>query len=169
MKILIAVLAVAAIGVGCRDPQPVEVAASGGLPSLTIPVGPIPGPGVEMLPANPYADNPVARVDGRRLFVQYNCSGCHGGHGGGGMGPSLRDPYWRYGSAPAHVFASIAQGRGRGMPAWGTKIPAEQIWKIVAYIKSMRTAQEPDPPTLTPQPEVKTPPLMPTHNTGVPR
>jgi mono/diheme cytochrome c family protein len=32
------------------------------------------------------------------------------------------------------------------MPAWGTKIPAQQIWQLVAYIKSMRTPQEADPP-----------------------
>jgi hypothetical protein len=32
------------------------------------------------------------------------------------------------------------------MPAWGSKIPEIQIWELVAYIKSMRTPQEPDPP-----------------------
>ena len=33
------------------------------------------------------------------------------------------------------------------MPAWGTKIPSDQIWQLVAYIKSMRTLQEPDQPS----------------------
>jgi hypothetical protein len=32
------------------------------------------------------------------------------------------------------------------MPAWGTKIPEQQIWELVAYIKTMGTPQEPDPP-----------------------
>jgi mono/diheme cytochrome c family protein len=32
------------------------------------------------------------------------------------------------------------------MPAWGSKIPESQIWELVAYIKSMGTPQEPDPP-----------------------
>ena len=108
-----------------------------------------------MLPTNPYNGNAIARVEGRRLFVWYNCYGCHGGHGGGGIGPSLRDPIWLYGGDDAHIFASIAQGRGHGMPAWGTKIPQDQIWKLVAYIKSMRTPEEPDPPMVPAVPEVK--------------
>jgi cytochrome c oxidase cbb3-type subunit 3 len=62
------------------------------------------------------------------------------------MGPSLRDPVWIYGASDAHVFSSIAEGRARGMPAWGTKLPEEQIWKLVAYVKSLRTPLEPDPP-----------------------
>jgi mono/diheme cytochrome c family protein len=33
------------------------------------------------------------------------------------------------------------------MPAWGTKLPADQVWELVAYIKSMGTPNEPEPPT----------------------
>ncbi len=141
--------------VACKQ-QPVAAAPSGAPPAVRIPIGPIPGPGKEFeLPANPYQGNPVALQEGRRLFIWYNCYGCHGGHGGGGMGPSLRDPRWLYGSDDAHVFASIAEGRGKGMPAWGTKIPEDQIWKLVTYIKSMRTSQEPDPPVAPPVPKTK--------------
>jgi len=143
---------------GCTQ-SPVPGAPIGQSPGVRIPVGPIPGPGNNLtsLPQNPYEGDQVAMVEGRRLFVWYNCYGCHGGHGGGGMGPSLRDPVWRYGGDPAHVFASIAEGRGQGMPAWGTKIPQDQIWKLVTYIKSMRTPQEPDTPLLAPQPPVTHP------------
>ena len=140
---------------GCTG-QPVEAAAQGALPNVKIPVGPIPGPKVaENLPTNPYMGNPVAIAEGRQLFVWFNCYGCHGGHGGGGMGPSLRDPVWRYGGDPAHVFSSIAEGRAHGMPAWGTRIPEDQIWKLVAYIESLRTPLEPNPPKVPPQPVVK--------------
>jgi cytochrome c oxidase cbb3-type subunit 3 len=74
------------------------------------------------------------------------------------MGPSLRDQVWLYGSRDDQIFDSIAEGRSNGMPAWGTKIPENQIWELVAYIKSMRTPQEPDPPIepaneQTPNPE----------------
>lgn len=142
----------------CNE-QPVSSAPSGAPPAVKIPVGPIPGPSKQeeqtMLPANPYQNDPVALQEGRRLFVWYNCSGCHGGHGGGGMGPSLRDPIWLYGGDPAHIFDSIAHGRGKGMPSWGTKIPEDQIWKLVTYIKSMRTSQEPDPPKVPPVPEAR--------------
>ena len=31
------------------------------------------------------------------------------------------------------------RGAPTGMPPWGTKIPEDQIWQLVAYIKSMRT------------------------------
>lgn len=144
--------------VACNQ-QPVAPAPMGTAPPVKIPIGPIPGAGSNEanLPANPYAGDRVAMVEGRRLFIWYNCYGCHGGHGGGGMGPSLRDPVWIYGGDPAHVYSSIAEGRANGMPAWGTKIPDEQIWKLVTYIKSMRTPEEPDPPLVPPQPVVVEP------------
>lgn len=110
------------------------------------PVGPVPGPGDATLPQNPYAEDPAALMEGRKLFVQFNCAGCHGTHGGGGMGPSLRDRAWIYGNHQADIFDSIYDGRAHGMPAWGSVIPEDYIWKITAYIGSMRTADEPQPP-----------------------
>ena len=82
----------------------------------------------------------------RSLFVGMNCAGCHGEHGGGGMGPSLRDDVWLYGGQAGQIFDSIAQGRANGMPAWGTLLPADLIWNITAYVESLRTDHEPDPP-----------------------
>ena len=133
-------------------------AANAAPPAIEIPVGPVPGPGKALpLPTNPYEGNPVALAEGRRLFDWYNCSGCHGGHAGGGMGPSLRDEsIFQYGNDPAHIFATISEGRAKGMPAWGTKIPENQIWELVAYIKSLRTPQEPDPPVVPAEPEART-------------
>jgi cytochrome c oxidase cbb3-type subunit III len=132
---------------GCQrdhdDGRPAPQAAG----SVQAAVGPVPGP--KPPPSDrpgPYAGNAVAMVEGRRLFVRFNCSGCHGGRGGGGMGPSLRDQDWIYGSSDSEIFDSIAQGRAHGMPAWGTRLPADQIWKLVAYIDSMRTPDEPDAP-----------------------
>jgi cytochrome c oxidase cbb3-type subunit 3 len=141
---------------GCQHDPP-QAAPNAGLPPLGIPVGPVPGPGKHiLLPSDPYEGNAVALQEGRRLFIWFNCYGCHGGHGGGGMGPALRDRVFFFGHDPAHIFASIAEGRGDGMPAWGTKITEDQIWKLVAYVESMGTPQEPDPPKVPPQPEVKT-------------
>jgi cytochrome c oxidase cbb3-type subunit III len=130
---------------GCRY-SPTSV-ADGGTSAASTPVGPTPG-AVQLVryATNPLATDPVALQDGRRLFDWYNCSGCHGGHAGGGMGPSLRDPVWLYGNRDDQIYDTIAQGRSNGMPAWGSKIPSIQIWELVAYIKSMRTLQEPDPP-----------------------
>jgi len=116
-------------------------------PAIPAQLGPTPGPGPDTLPEprNPYADDRVAIGEGRRLFGWYNCSGCHGDHAGGGMGPSLRDSGWFYGGTAARIYKSIAEGRRNGMPSWG-KLPPDQIWKLVAYIKSLRTSNEPDKP-----------------------
>jgi cytochrome c oxidase cbb3-type subunit 3 len=143
--VLLLASALIALSGGCRRYS--TTVAAGGPATITDPVGPVPG-GVQPTHyrTNPHNGDAVALQDGRRLFDWYNCSGCHGGHAGGGMGPSLRDPVWIYGSRDDQIFDSIAQGRGKGMPAWGTKIPEAQVWELVAYIKSMGTPQEPDPP-----------------------
>jgi cytochrome c oxidase cbb3-type subunit 3 len=85
---------------------------------------------------NPYWRDPAAIREGERLYGWYNCSGCHAG-GGGGMGPPLMDEKWIYGNRPVNLFDVIVEGRPGGMPAFGGKIPDEQIWKIIAYIESM--------------------------------
>lgn len=131
-------------GLGFKQP---EVSAAGAAPVTANPIGPIPGGGSPPPVAiNPYTNDRTALEQGRKLFVEYNCYGCHGGHAGGGMGPSLRDAAWIYGSSDSDVFNSIAQGRSQGMPAWGTKLPQDQIWQLVSYVKSLRTPEEPDSP-----------------------
>jgi len=152
--LLIAFLAALTIP-ACKE-QPAAAAANSAPPLIGVPVGPVPGPKTP-LPSlkNPYENDSVAMAEGLKLFNWYNCSGCHGGHGGGGMGPSLRGGAFSYGDDNAHIFASISEGRGKGMPAWGTKIPEDQIWKLAAYIKSMNTPQEPDPPLVPPEPEAR--------------
>ncbi len=92
---------------------------------------------------NPYRDDASASLAGRRLFVQYHCARCHGRYGRGGIAPSLLDDSTIYGDDPAQLYASIAKGRRYGMPAWGTILPTEDIWKLVTYIESLRTATRP--------------------------
>jgi cytochrome c oxidase cbb3-type subunit 3 len=110
------------------------------------PVGPVPGPGRAEPRSNPLGDDAQARADGRRYFVAMNCYGCHGGHAGGGMGPSLRDEVWIYGGDDGAIYDSIAQGRANGMPAWAPMLPPDVIWRMTAYIRSLRTPDEPSPP-----------------------
>ncbi len=148
------------LGSGCQRYSSPGTAASA-LPTGGTAVGPIPGAARNaVFPTNPLANDPVALQEGRKLFNWYNCSGCHGGHAGGGMGPSLRDKVWLFGDRDDQIFDSIAEGRGEGMPSWGTKIPEEQIWKLVAYIKSMRTSAEPDPPEEPAHEEVAPPAII---------
>lgn len=141
-------LAVAVLGaVGACRGEATPLAAAGAPPANVYFIGPQPGPDRAFAEVtNPYAGDKQVLPEGRRLFNWYNCSGCHGDHGGGGMGPSLRDTLWYYGGGDASIFASVTQGRQHGMPSWGSKLPREQIWKIVTYIKSMRTPDEPSPP-----------------------
>ena len=73
---------------------------------------------------------------GKKLFQAFNCVGCHS-NGGGGSGPPLMDDKWIYGSEPIQIYASIAQGRPNGMPSFMGHIPEDQIWQIVAYVRSM--------------------------------
>ena len=142
----LAIACAVAGGAGCQKQSPI-LASAGALPQSAYFIGPQPGPDRPLPQAmNPYANDASILPQGRQLFVQYNCSGCHGDHGGGGMGPSLRDTLWYYGGDDASVFASITEGRQHGMPSWGSKLPREQIWMLVAYIKSFRTPNEPDPP-----------------------
>ncbi|MGN6103277.1 MAG: c-type cytochrome [Devosia sp.] len=74
---------------------------------------------------------------GQNFFVKLNCAGCHGYDGKGGMGPNLTDRTWIFGGTPAAIFKSIYEGRPQGMPAWGTALPARDIWQLVAYVVSL--------------------------------
>lgn len=95
------------------------------------------GTEVHRVARNPLEEDAGALARGRQLFTWFNCAGCHGPNGGGGMGPPLLDADWIYGNAPADIFQSIAQGRPNGMPAFGGKIPDEEIWRIELYVRSL--------------------------------
>ena len=103
-----------------------------------------PGVGHTLVTIDPraaaYYDNADAVNTGKRLFGQYNCSGCHS-NGGGGMGPSLMDDEWIYGGRLEQIHQTLVEGRPNGMPAWGGKIPDEQLWQISAYVRSMSLPQ----------------------------
>lgn len=83
-----------------------------------------------------YERNAYALATGKRLFSWYNCNGCHA-NGGGGSGPALIDDVWIYGGDAAAIYETIAHGRPNGMPAFGSRIPNDQIWQLVAYVRSM--------------------------------
>ena len=97
----------------------------------------------------PAVKNPLGRDEntgtGQQLFTWFNCAGCHGTRGGGAIGPPLRDQAWIYGSDPASIYQSIAQGRPNGMPAFAGKIPDEQIWSLERYSRSLGGADPPVP------------------------
>lgn len=136
-RCLVVALVVLGAAACWRERRPVR-----GLPAAEAPraeeMSPlVPGPGgARAASSHPYLSNAYAIAAGKRLYSWYNCVGCHS-HGGGGMGPPLMDGRWIYGAEPGQIFASIAEGRPNGMPAFGSRIPADQVWQIVAYVRSM--------------------------------
>jgi cytochrome c oxidase cbb3-type subunit 3 len=103
-----------------------------------------PGPGHSLVTVDPrasaYYNNADAVNTGKRLFNQYNCSGCHS-NGGGGMAPALMDDVWIYGGRLEQIHQTLVEGRPNGMPAWGAKVPDQQLWQIAAYVRSMSLPQ----------------------------
>lgn len=95
--------------------------------AVPLPQGTAPGP---------YRGNAWAIGEGSRLYGQMNCVGCHA-HGGGAMGPALMDGAWRYGSAPNDIFTTIVNGRPNGMPSYRGRLSDQQVWQLVAYVRSL--------------------------------
>ncbi|WP_309564973.1 cytochrome c [Methylobacillus flagellatus] len=83
-----------------------------------------------------YENNAYAVSQGRRLYRWFNCNGCHA-NGGGDIGPPLMDDRWIYGGEPADIYTSILHGRPNGMPSFAGHITEDQLWQIVAYVRSM--------------------------------
>ena len=141
--ISLAVLAPLCLG-GCNRAQPSPQTSSGPQIPGVIDSGLSPGLGYTLTTTQPqaaaYYDNADAVTQGKRLFNQYNCSGCHS-NGGGGMGPSLMDGQWIYGGRLEQIHQTLVEGRPNGMPSWGGKIPDEQLWQIAAYVRSLSLPQ----------------------------
>jgi cytochrome c oxidase cbb3-type subunit 3 len=96
-------------------------------------------PSAPAMPTTAYTveNNAFALSQGKRLYRWYNCAACHAPGGGGDWGPPLSDATWIYGAEPRNIFLSIAQGRPNGMPSFGSHIPEDQIWQLVAYVRSL--------------------------------
>jgi cytochrome c oxidase cbb3-type subunit 3 len=71
------------------------------------------------------------------------CAVCHKPDGSGLVGPSLVDPYWKYGHDDAALFETVADGRPLGMPPWGAQLGDEKIWKVLAYLETLPRQEAP--------------------------
>jgi cytochrome c oxidase cbb3-type subunit 3 len=85
---------------------------------------------------NPYEHNEKFQVEGKGIYLE-KCSDCHGKDLKGGDGPSLVG-HLKYGEEDGKKFESIAKGRGGGMPAFETELGRDRIWKVLAYVDSVR-------------------------------
>jgi cytochrome c oxidase cbb3-type subunit III len=135
MLIVALALAAAACERETRRYQEVSVASTRteGVPLTSLHAG---GAMPEPHKLSPYTKNAYGQAEGKRLYAAFNCSGCHL-NGGGGIGPALMDDKWIYGAEPEQIYSTIVEGRPNGMPAFGGRIPSQQVWQIVSYIDSL--------------------------------
>ncbi len=87
---------------------------------------------------NPFESNPSAAAGGAKLFKQ-NCSSCHGDDASGRDNhPSLLSERIRSAS-PGELQWLLTNGSMKnGMPSW-SRLPEQQRWQIVSYLKSLQT------------------------------
>jgi len=86
---------------------------------------------------NPFANESVAVAAGAKLFHQ-NCSSCHGNDAQGlNNRPNLHSQ--RISAAtPGELAWLLKNGSMRnGMPSW-SRLPEQQRWQIVSYLKSLQ-------------------------------
>lgn len=79
---------------------------------------------------------PVAATATGAEIYQQKCQGCHGDKGQGARGPSLQ----RVANRPAAQLAKIVHDGHDRMPAFGKQLTADQITKVVAYVKQFPAA-----------------------------
>jgi len=77
----------------------------------------------------------VALANGEAIF-ENNCIACHAADGGGNtIGPNLTDHYWIHGGDAEAVFSTIKYGvKGKGMEAWGKKLPPKDMQDVTSFI-----------------------------------
>jgi cytochrome c oxidase cbb3-type subunit 3 len=68
------------------------------------------------------------------------CAGCHGADGSGNIAgaPDFKSAEWHASRTDADLAASIKNGKGRLMPAWGAKLTDAQIGELVAHVRSLK-------------------------------
>jgi cytochrome c oxidase cbb3-type subunit 3 len=88
------------------------------------------------LQENPYEHDAKAVAEGKGIFLE-SCAGCHGAALKGDIGPDLTG-HLKYGESDGKLYDSIAKGRPGGMPAFEAGLGRDRIWRVLAYIDSVR-------------------------------
>ena len=83
--------------------------------------------------------DPAATGRGKAIFAE-QCVACHTetAKGNAELGaPNLTDKIWLYGGTKADILETIRTGRGGVMPTWATRLDANSIKKVTAYVYSL--------------------------------
>jgi len=91
---------------------------------------------------NPYRGDAAGIAAGQEVWATI-CVACHKPDGSGLVGPSLVDPYWKYGDSDEVLFETVSAGRPGGMPPWGAQLGTEKIWQVLAYMETLPQTDEP--------------------------
>jgi putative heme-binding domain-containing protein len=92
---------------------------------------------IAQTPQNPLAGDPSAIAGGGAAFRPY-CTPCHGIKGEGGRGPDLTRGVYSAGDKDSDLYNVIANGvTGTEMAGFGAELKEEDIWRIVAFIRSL--------------------------------
>jgi cytochrome c oxidase cbb3-type subunit 3 len=89
------------------------------------------------------AADPKMVEAGKQIF-QTTCVGCHGKHAEGmiGIGPQLNSDTFMAAAPDEFLIRTITNGRaGTTMIAWGEQLKKNQIYSVVAYLRSLNPAQ----------------------------
>jgi cytochrome c oxidase cbb3-type subunit 3 len=87
---------------------------------------------------NPYRGQGDAIAAGRRIFVD-RCSHCHGEDAEGTKKrPPLTSERIQHQASEGDLHWLLVNGNMRkGMPSW-SKLPDQQLWQVISYLKSLR-------------------------------
>src|SRR5580704_15467571 len=88
------------------------------------------------------AKDPRAAETGRWMF-RIRCAPCHGIHADGGRGPDLTLGAYAAGDRDGDLFRVISRGvPGTEMAAYAGRVEDEDIWRLVAYIRSVARSDQ---------------------------
>ena len=90
---------------------------------------------------NPFRELPQAIQAGRLLFNDH-CAQCHGDNGQGTRKrPSLRTARIQSEATEGAIHWLLVNGNvRRGMPSW-SRLPDQQLWQLVTYVRSLESAE----------------------------
>jgi putative heme-binding domain-containing protein len=94
---------------------------------------------------NPLDGDADAIKSGQGLF-RARCADCHGMDGRGQRAPDLTQ-VWASGRTDDGLFRTLRTGvPGTEMPSVGARTPDDEVWKILAYLRTLSAPAPTDPP-----------------------
>ena len=127
----------AAIAAFCRFANLTRLASLALALALTASAQPVPD-----AVKNPFDGNPTAIDAGKQLFTSV-CQACHGPEARGDRAPGLTGSL-RHGNSDSEVFRNVRGGiQGTQMPPFA-QFTSDQIWQVMAYLRSLSGTAAPD-------------------------